>query len=109
MKQAVLILMLLLGSQAYAAPAPHHCSTDAVERAKKLLELHFGVDDRIEINPSVALQRPIKNPAQKSQIFDVLEVWGNIYKGQYRMRFVYAREQKECVLMGQEILEYAKL
>jgi hypothetical protein len=36
-------------------------------------------------------------------------VWGNIYKGQYRMRFIYARQQKECVLMGQEIIEYAKL
>ena len=101
--------MLLLGSSAYAAPSAHHCSTDAVEHAKKLLELHFGVDDRIAVDPSVAILKPIKNPANKNQIFEVLEVWGNIYKGQYRMRFIYAREPKECVLMGQEIIEFANL
>jgi len=37
----------------------------------------------------------------------VLEVWGHIYKGQYRMRLIYARSPKDCVLVGQEILEYA--
>jgi hypothetical protein len=108
MKNLILSMILLLSSPAYAAPA-HPCSADAVERAKKLLALHFGQDDRIEIDPSVSVIKPIKNPASKSQIFDVLEVWGNIYKGQYRMRFIYARQQKECVLMGQEIIEYAKL
>lgn len=107
MKNITLIIMLLLGSQAYAAP--HPCTTDAIGRAKKLLELHFGADDRIEIDKSVSNVKPIRNPAAKNQTFDVLEVWGNIYKGQYRMRFIYARVQNECVLMGQEILEYSKL
>jgi hypothetical protein len=37
--------------------------------------------------------------------FDVLEVWGYIYKAQYRMRFLYAQIPDACVLMGQEILE----
>jgi hypothetical protein len=109
MKKLALILMFVLSGQAYAAPASHRCSTDAVEHAKKLLELHFGLDDRMAIDPSVSILKPIKNPAKPSQIFEVLEVWGNIYKGQYRMRFIYAKELKECVLMGQEILEWAKL
>jgi hypothetical protein len=39
----------------------------------------------------------------------VLEVWGRIYKGQYRLRLIYARIPNECVLMGQEVIEYASL
>jgi len=38
-----------------------------------------------------------------------VEVWGYVYKGQYRMRFIYAQPPQNCVLMGQEILEYADL
>ena len=37
--------------------------------------------------------------------FDVLEVWGFIYKAEYRMHFLYAQIPGDCVLMGQEILE----
>jgi hypothetical protein len=37
--------------------------------------------------------------------FDVLEVWGYIYKAEYRMRFIYAQIPDSCVLMGQEIIE----
>ncbi len=50
----------------------------------------------------------VKNPAGKDQ-YEVLEVWGNVYKGRYRMRFIYAQLPGECLLMGQEILEYARL
>ena len=43
-------------------------------------------------------------------LFDVLEVAGHIYMGTYRMRLIYARDlPDQCVLMGQEILELAKL
>ena len=63
----------------------------------------------MEIDKSVKELTPIRNPANKKQLFDVLEVWGYIYKGQYRMRLIYARLPGECVLMGQEILEYASL
>ena len=34
---------------------------------------------------------------------------GRIYKGQCRLRLLYARIPNECVLMGQEVLEYADL
>jgi hypothetical protein len=37
--------------------------------------------------------------------FDVLEVYGSIYKATYRMRFIYAQIKGSRVLMGQEILE----
>ena len=108
MRRLAFLLILLLSGPTYAAPA-HHCANDATERAKKLLTLHFGVDDRIAIEPAVTLLKPLRNPINKKQWFDVLEVWGNIYKGRYRMHFIYAREPSECVLMGQEILEYANL
>jgi hypothetical protein len=51
----------------------------------------------------------IRNPANRAQRFDVLEVWGDVYKAQYRMRFIDARLPGECVLMGQEILESSSL
>ena len=98
-----------------ALPSPasaqqvHHCTGAASEQAQKLLAFHFGPDGRIEIDKSVKTLAPIRNPANRAQRLDVLEVWGHIYKGQYRMRFIYARSPKECVLIGQEVLEYASL
>jgi len=74
-----------------------------------LLAFHFGPDQRFGIDKSVKKLAPIRNPANRKQLLDVLEVWGYIYKGQYRMRFIYARLPGECVLMGQEIMEYADL
>lgn len=41
--------------------------------------------------------------------YDVLELWGNVYKGRYRMRFIYAIVRGQCVLMGEEIFEDANL
>lgn len=93
---------------AWAQPA-HRCASAASEQAQKLLVFHFGPDDRIEIDKSVKVLPPIRNPANPAQRLAVLEVWGHIYKGQYRMRFIYAQIPKECVLMGQEVLEYASL
>jgi hypothetical protein len=43
--------------------------------------------------------------AQGNGKFDVLEVWGHIYKADYRMRFIYAQIKDSCTLMGEEILE----
>ena len=96
-------------SPAAAPPQPHRCSTAAIEQAQKLLTFHFGPDGRIEIDKSVKVLASIRNPANRAQRFDVLEVWGHIYKGDYRMRLIYARLPNECVLMGQEVLEYASL
>jgi hypothetical protein len=108
-------IAVVLCAMTVAAPSPasaqraHHCATAAREQAQKLLVFHFGTDKRIEIDTAVKALVPIRNPANRLQRLDVLEVWGHIYKGQYRMRFIYARIPTECVLMGQEILEYASL
>lgn len=96
------------GSAAWAQPPSHRCAADAVEQAQKLLVFHFGADDRIEVDKAAKTLSPIRNPANRAQRFDVLEVWGHIYKGEYRMRFLYA-QTPDCVLMGQEILEIASL
>ena len=105
---ATCAVLLFLSSLAYAEPA-HRCSNAATEQAKKLLAFHYGSDNRIEIDKLVKELAPIHNPANKEQLLDVLEVWGYIYKGQYRMRFIYSRLPGECIPMGQEILEYASL
>src|SRR5690349_6914915 len=96
-------------STSVRAPTAHRCAAAAREQAQKLLAFHAGGDDRIEIDTSVRTLLPMRNPANRLQRFDVLEVWGRIYKGQYRLRLIYARMPNECVLMGQEVLEYASL
>lgn len=87
------------------------CTADAIAQAGKLLAFHFGDDsDRLHVDDTAKPLPSIVNPANPKQRFDVLEVWGYIYKGQYRMRFEYFRmKDGDCVLMGQEILEYAKV
>lgn len=105
----IFIAAALVFSQcAYAAPV-HPCAAAATQQAKRLLTFHIGPDDRIAIDDAVKVLAPIRNPANRHQMFDVLEVWGNVYKGQYRMHFIYAQTPGSCVLMGQEILEHASL
>ena len=100
--------MTLAGGFAHAQQE-HRCAKSALAQAPKLLEFHFGPDNRIEIRNAVKVLAPMRNPANAKQTFDVLEVWGFIYKGSYRMRFIYARMPGDCMLMGQEIMEHASL
>lgn len=102
----ILFSLLVSLTNISVASEVHPCQGDAVQKAGQLIRLHFGEDDRITIDDNIKLVHPIINPANKKQSFDVLEVWGYIYKGTYRMRFIYA-QMEDCVLMGQEILEYA--
>jgi hypothetical protein len=100
---------------AFKVPAtaadPHRCAEAAREQAGKLLAFHFGAPpgpgQLIEIDKYVRELPPQQNPAKSQQLLDALEVWGYIYKGQYRMRFIFAPIPNQCVLVGQEILEYA--
>jgi len=92
-----------------AAPPPpptvHRCAPDAIKRGKALLALHFEEDSPPQsVGDEVKTLPPVKALAGAGR-FDVLEVWGYIYKAQYRMRFLYAQIPDACVLMGQEILE----
>ena len=74
--------------------------------AMPLLKLHFEADEleNAGVDDTVRQLPPIK-ALKGSGKFDVLEVWGHIYKADYRMRFIYAQIPDSCVLMGQEILE----
>ncbi len=108
-RSALLALLLGLGGLGTAQASPPRCASAALEQAQRLLVFHFGEDDRIAIDPEVVAKAPLRNPANKDQTFQVLEVWGTIYKGQYRMRLIYYPLGQECVLMGQEILEYSRV
>ena len=97
------------GAHAATQPSSKACAADALIQAQKLLEFHTDGDDRAKVSGPAKPLPSIVNPANKQQRFEVLEVWGYVYKGQYRMRLEYWRDGKDCVLMGQEILEHASL
>ncbi len=101
--------LVLLFCSAPAARAEHHCAKDAIARATPLLRLHneYAPGEKVEnlaIDDHVRVLPPIGALKGKSKL-DVLELWGYIYKSDYRMRFIYARIKDGCALMGQEILE----
>ncbi len=99
-------LAALLVAVASGPALAHPCDEDAISRAEPLLRLHFNAEDStpIGIDNTVKQLPPIKALKGDGK-FDVLEVWGHIYKSDYRMRFIYAQFSEACVLMGQEILE----
>lgn len=102
------LLFLLIGACYLCSAADPPCTAGAVDRAKKLLTFHAGPDDRMAIDKSVKQLPSIGNPENPKQKFQVLEVWGYIYKARYRMRFIYYNSPAtSCLLMGEEILEYA--
>jgi len=100
---AVAAALLIAG--AARAEVEHPCSADAVDHARKLLAFHFGeTDQEMTVDDTARPVGTIK-ALRGSGRFDVLEVMGYIYKGEYRMHFIYAQIPGDCVLMGQEILE----
>ena len=106
--QKFLALLFFVGEIAFAQ-TPHPCAFEAGKQAQRLLSFYINdKDERINIDKKVAVLSPIRNPGNKTQSFDVLEVWGSVYKARYRMRFLYA-QMENCVLMGEEIMELASL
>ncbi len=103
------IACVLLGVSSFSSAKSPDCAAPAIEQARKLLSFHSDGDDRIEIDKAVKELPSLRNPANEQQRFQVLEVWGYIYKARYRMRLIYAPMGGSCTLMGQEVLEYAKL
>jgi hypothetical protein len=102
MKPALAAAFLLLAAGAAHA---HPCDADAIKRATPLLRFHFEDDQaNVGIDDTVKQLAPVKALSGSGK-FDVLEVWGHIYKADYRMRFIYAQVPDSCLLMGQEILE----
>lgn len=108
---ALLSILVSAGGHAAAQVSSLTCKDEALKDSKKLLSFYRDNDDRIEIDDNVTPLAKIKNPANAKQHFDVLETWGYIYKGKYRMHLIYYTSpgDSDCVLMGEEILEYANL
>ena len=96
------LLALTLATPALAQTPP--CAVEASKAALKLLKLHTEGDDRASVDGAVRKIGTVK-PLTGKGAFDVLEVAGYVYKGEYRIRLIYAQMPGSCVLMGQEILE----
>ncbi|AKS40446.1 hypothetical protein [Wenzhouxiangella marina] len=101
----MLSLIIGLASESHAVDCASAVPTDA----EALLRFHRGDDERIYIEEDVNSLGPHPNPAASDEAFQHYEVWGHIYKGRYRMRFQYAELPDDCLLMGQEIMEFAVL
>jgi hypothetical protein len=101
----VLPAALVLSAFLVVPAVAHPCDGDAIDRVTPLLRLHFEeADAEVGVSDEVRELPPVK-ALKGSGKFDVLEVWGYIYKAEYRMRFIYAQIPDSCVLMGQEIVE----
>src|SRR5947209_1086696 len=97
---AAAIVVLIFSAAAGRAQAPHPCAADAIARGTPLLKLHFGETDRVEnlsVDDKIIVLAPVRALKGNGR-FDVLEVWGYIYKARYRMRFIYAQMKGSCVL-----------
>jgi hypothetical protein len=104
------VSLILVGTYSFCYAADPPCAAGAINRAKQLLTFHSGPDDRMAIDKTVKELPSIRNPEDPKQKFEVLEVWGYIYKARYRMRFIYFNSPaNSCLLMGEEILEYARI
>lgn len=101
---ALALPLALAASGAQAAPSPP-CAPDAGKQALKLLRFHMDNDDRATIDPRSIRQIGTVAALVGGRRFDVVEVEGSVYKGEYRIRLIYARPAGSCVLMGQEIFE----
>lgn len=100
--------LLIAGGAPLALAEPHPCAAEAVTQATRLLAFHTEDDDRLWVDPELTRMPSLANPVGGEQWFDVLELWGYVYRARYRVRLIYA-QLDGCVLMGQEILEFAEL
>ncbi len=112
--------LAVLALPAGAFADQHRCAADARLRAESLLKLHFAIDDPKGAGDlGTAAASPVENMSIDEKVrellpvkalvgagkFDVLEVYGYIYKATYRMHFIYAQLPDSCTLVGQEIIE----
>lgn len=84
------------------------CLDVAIEKAPKLIEFHFGSLNgfNVEIDSDSAKNlKQIKNPADSSENLAIVEIWGSVYKGNYRTRFIFSTKNGGCLLVGQEVIE----
>jgi hypothetical protein len=103
-KLTFIVGLTLLGTLTHAQRI-HRCTADAIKQAKALLIFHAGSETNVGVEDTVKVLPPLRNPVNRRQFFDVLEVRGYVYRANYQMRLVYAQVPDVCALMGQEILE----
>lgn len=103
-KFAPALLLAGLIPQAHGQPT-HRCAEDAIKQARALLAFHAGDTANVGVEESVRVLPALRNPVNRRQFFDVLEVRGFVYRANYQMRLIYAQVPGVCALMGQEILE----
>ena len=101
---SILVSLLVLSTPIYAQQN-HRCSADAIKRARALLIFHMGTDVNVSVENTFKVLAPVRNPVNRRQYFDVLEVHGHVYRANYQMRLIYAQIPGTCALMGQEIIE----
>jgi hypothetical protein len=107
-RQVAFLIRLTGLCTGYAAETPSSAS-DAGSSANPLLAFLFGSDEPFSIQDKAKELPSIRNPAYPKQCFKAYEVWGFRYTGQ-RIRFLYCSSPVSGgSLMGQEILEYARL
>jgi hypothetical protein len=93
---------------ALPAQAEHRCAADAKVKAAALLNLHMAGTWKIDatnIGEKVVELSPVAALMGKGK-FDVLELEGQVYKGTYRLRMIYAQVPGTCALIGQEVIEF---
>jgi hypothetical protein len=106
----IFVFLALVGTCSFCHAADPPCTVRAVDRAKQLVIFHSGPDDRMTVDKTVKQLPSMRNPEDPKQEYEVLEIWGYIYKARYRMRFIYYNSSAtNCLLMGEEILEYARM
>ena len=112
-----LVVLFFFTATVFGAPAgassSHRCAADAVTQSKRFLTFYLHLDEAgaaesWSVDDS-ASQIGSVQAIRGTQRYHVLEVWGRVYKGHYRMRFLYALTDGACTLMGEEIMEDAIL
>ena len=107
----MIIASLLLAAAAppSAASPALPCAAQARVQALKLLRFHVDGDERATVDEASLRKVGTIASLTGKRRFDVLEVWGDVYKGHYRIRLIYARLPGTCALVGQEVLESTDL
>ena len=100
MKVMIVLLLFVVGATA-AQAEPHACAADAIAKADQLLRFHGEVQSGqpAAVDQNVKVLPPVKALKGNGR-FDVLEVWGHIYKADYRMRLIYAQIKGSCATDG---------
>jgi hypothetical protein len=108
LRQVLLLVWFSVGlAVAASAEESHPCSADAASNADRLLEFYAkqnGFDGKWSVDKPVTKMGTVRS-IDGSQRFDVLELWGNLYRARYRMRFIYGMVDGHCALVGEEIFE----